>query len=524
MRVGTRISAIITDGAFDLPGLVVIQVSKGKISRITHAVEEDLLRIDLEAGDVYDARGLMILPGLIDSHVHLIGSALYLSALDLSQVRTLDELVFRLRQANRLASGLIVGGKLDASLLPMDDRASLPRILDEAIDAPVCIRSVEHHSAFLNEKAWELLEVSELAKKLALGRGALAEMKAEMRIKGKLYEAVAEKLYDLFSEEERKNALKSFLDTLPQRGVTCLHCLEGYGSDPEIDFRVILDISEARSDIDLILYPRTSDVRVVRKYGLKRMGGCILIDGAVGARTAAFSLPYADKPDSSGILYLSDDSLRALVASALKEGIQLAVHAIGDSAIEQVLSIYEEMSGRYDVSLTRPRIEHFCGGTPGQFERAGRLGVASGMQPAFDFFFGGSAGVYAQALGKERALQMNPIKTALSCGMLVGGGSDSPITILDPLLGIYSACNHNNENERISFSEAVELFTINNARLAHEENLRGRIDVGYYADLVVLPSRTSEQNIKEIQPVAVIKNGVITYLASAGADPLAKPN
>ena len=512
MQIGSRVSTIVTDGAFDLPGLVVIRISKGKISRISHVIEEDLLRIDLEADDLYDARGLMVLPGLIDSHVHLIGSALYLLAVDLNRVSSLDEVVSRLRGAERLRSGILLGGRLDVSLLPTADRERLPRVLEEAFSYPVCIRSVEHHSAFLNQKAWELLEVTELAKKLGLPKDAVADMKDEMRIKGKLYEAVAERLYDSFSEEERKKALWQFLDKLPQRGVTCLHCLEGYGSDPEADFRVILDVSEARPDIDLILYPRTSDVRVVKKYGLKRMGGCILIDGAVGARTAAFSLPYADKPDSSGTLYFSDDSLRALLASALKEGIQLAVHAIGDSAIEQVLSIYEELARQYDVVEIRPRIEHFCAGTPGQFERAQRLGLASGIQPAFDLLFGGSEGVYAQALGTERALQMNPIKTALYSGMLIGGGSDSPITSLDPLLGIYSACNHNNENERVSFPEAVELFTINNARLAHEEAFRGKIKEGYLADFVILPKETTAQNVKDIQPVAVMKNGVLTWI------------
>ncbi len=511
MTSQSGLGLIICDGIYDRPGLFALRISNGKFSEIEQITQDEVSKLLGAQPPPLDLRGKIILPGFVDSHVHLIGSALYSMTIDLASVKSLDD-IFSIIQVNEhTIASFILAGRLDVSKLKPEEREKFPSFLESAFDMPILIRSVEHHSAFLNRLAWERLEVEKLADELQISKRELSRMRSLGRISGKLYEALAERLYDEFSEEDKKRCVEDFLKTLPPLGVTCVHCLEGYGSNPETDFKVILDVNERKSEIDLVLYPRTLDVGVVKKYALPRIGGCILIDGAVGARTAAFSSEYNDSQDNFGIIYFSDEKLKKLIHSCASEKIQLAVHAIGDSAIEQVLCACEEVAKLVDLEPLRIRIEHLCGGTREQIERAGKLGITSGMQPAFDHFFGGRNGVYASALGEERALRMNPIRTAFCSKMKIGGGSDSPITPLNPALGIYSACNHNNPSERLSFQEAVCLFTEGSAYLACEENLRGKIEKGYLADYVVFSKGLNGENILASAPLLTVKSGIITY-------------
>ncbi len=506
-----KISNLITDNAFGVSGLINIQIKNGRIKAISNIREEDLLQLDLESTNVFDARQMLVLPGLIDSHVHIIGSSLYFLSADLSSVRNLDDLKSRLESCERASGNLIVAGRFNIASLSEDEREAFASFIDDAIGEPVYIRSVEHHSAFVNSKAWELLGIDKLADALGVSRDEVLKMKRRCRIWGKLFERVGEKVYNIFGYEEKKDALKKFLKKLPRVGIVCVHCLEGYGSNPKEDFEVIDDVNLSCCEVDLILYPRTFDVRLAKELGLGRMGGCILIDGAVGARTAAFNSPYKDEPTNFGSLYLENEELDMLVESALSEGIQLAVHAIGDKAIEQVVASYERLAGKYDIASVRPRIEHLTGITGALADRCAKLGLVSSMQPSFDYFFGGKQGAYAQALGSKRALQMNPLRTVYDSGMIFGGGSDSPITVLNPLLGIFAGVNHHNPEQRLSLNEAFGIFTKGSAMLAKQEQERGQIKPAMLADFTILPRDAFGLNPENIEPIATIKQGIITF-------------
>ena len=509
-----QLRRIITDRLFNRRGIFVIDIAGERVERIVPLDRPTATKLVAEA-DTLDARGKLVLPGFIDSHCHTLASARYLLQIDLFGVSSLDEMVERIRSAPQFAADFVLAGRLDRMRLPESSRTAIRATLDAAFpDKPLRIGSIEGHSSWLNGAAWERLKVDQLAQRLGLPAEELAAMRESGIVHGKLGEALSEALYSTYSESERRSALAQLLDTLPARGITTLHCLEGYGSDPSIDFRVILDADTSREDIDLVLYPRTRKVELASELGLHRIGGCILVDGAIGARTAAMSKPYADCPGEQGMLYFTDEELLSFVRQSAEAGLQLALHAIGDAAIEQVLRTYEELAKEFDLAALRPRIEHFVAGTRSQFERAAKLGLASGMQPAFDYFWGGTKGGYVQALGEKRGMRTNPLATALDCGLTVGGGSDSPITPLQPRLGIYAAVNHHAESERLSFAQAVGLFTTGSASLAHEEKEKGRIAEGFLADLVVMPGTTDGSNIHE-QPVLVtIKRGRVVHTNS----------
>jgi len=511
MASPAEIRGILGDNLFGREGLHFAEVRDGRFGRIEPVTAEQAQQLLAGQAGVLDARGRLVLPAFIDSHAHILGEARRRLEVNASGVASCEELVERLRESPRRGELLLVADGLDFNALPESEQRQLKPALDAAFpQQAVQVKSIEHHSCWFNEKAWELVRVDAAAGPLGLPPVQLEEMRDSGRVHGPLYEALSETLYDTFTVEERRTALAQLLKTLPARGIGGVHSLVGYGTDRRADIQVTLDAAEGSDRVDLVVYPRTTDLLLVRELGLPRIGGCILLDGAIGARTAAVREPYADAPGNFGVLYFTDSQFAAFARGCAAAGLQLCVHAIGDAAIEQGLRIYRQLAADFDLAALRPRIDHFCLGTPEQCARAAALGVASGMQPAFDHYWG-KPRVYVKALGEDRALAGNPLGTALRSGMIIGGGSDAPITPLDPRLGIHAACTHSNPAERLDFAQAVALFTTGSASLAHMERTHGAIAPGCQADLVVLPPGTDGSNIHQAGVLNTIHRGRVVY-------------
>jgi hypothetical protein len=272
-------------------------------------------------------------------------------------------------------------------------------------------------------------------------------------------------------------------------GVTTVHEM----SLPELrgtrDLQILLR-HRARLPVDVVPYVATHDVAMAIDLGFGTIGGDLLIDGSVGARTAWLREPYADG-SGSGIGYHSDEELARFFREAHAAALQVAVHAIGDAAIDQVLGIWERVyagldsRGRRHFRARRHRIEHFEVLDPAMIERAGALGLAASVQPSFDAEWGSEGGLYEAALGPERARRMNPFRSVLYRGLEVGAGSDTPVTTIDPLRGVLAFERHHDPTERLSREQAVRAFTVGSARLAHQEGKKGSLEPGSHADLAV---------------------------------------
>lgn len=506
-----EISGVLSDGMFGHDGLTLLGVSGESFAEMRSISANDAEGILKRDPKVIDARGKLVLPAFIDSHAHVLGAARYLLEIDASEAANTDELIDIIRSSPHSAADFVTAGLLNANPWPADERNRIREALDAAFpDRAVMAKSVEHHSAWFNERAWKQAKIEEQAAAISLANDELRKMRETGHIHGALYETLSESLYDTFTLAERRRTLAQYLDTLPALGVGGVHALVGYGTDRAADIRVTMEAADARDDLDLLVWPRTRDISLVRELGLPRIGGCILLDGAIGARTAALSQPYLDDPDNRGILYFTDDEFREFAAECAAANLQLCVHAIGDAAIEQGMKAYEHLSENYDLHALRPRIDHFCLATPQHCARAAALGVASGIQPAFDHFWGGEDGAYAPVLG-VRALTANPLRTAVAAGMVVGGGSDAPITPLDPRLGVHAACNHTNREEALRFDEAVRLFTEGSAAIGREEQARGRLAAGYQADFIVMPRETGGGNIQRMPVLATVHRGRVVH-------------
>jgi hypothetical protein len=270
------------------------------------------------------------------------------------------------------------------------------------------------------------------------------------------------------------------------------------------DVEVLLT-QRALLPIDVVTYIAVTDIPLIMDLGLQMIGGDLSLDGSIGARTAYLSEAYADG-DGNGVRYRDDDALAEFLQSAHLAGLQVAMHAIGDGAIDQALGTWERVYHSLDsrerrhFRARRHRIEHFEIPAEGHVERAANLGMAISVQPSFDAMWGHPGGMYERRLGSDRAARMNPFRTLLERGMEVGAGSDSPVTALDPMAGIRAFETHHDPEQRLSRGDAIRLFTSGSARLAHLEGKKGRLEPGMQADFCAYDVDPTEVDPTEPPP------------------------
>ena len=302
------------------------------------------------------------------------------------------------------------------------------------------------------------------------------------------------------------------------RGVTSLHEMSMPREDGERDLEVLLR-HRARLPVDVVPIPATMDVPSAIERGLAAIGGDLPVDGSIGARTAALGSPYADRPDE-GVAYYDDDELTGFFHDAHGAGLQVGVHAIGDRAIEQVLASWERIYGGLDsrerrhFRARRHRVEHFEMPSMAHVERAAMLGLGISVQPAFDRAWGLPGGLYETGVGPQRAAAMNPFRTLLDRGLVVGAGSDSPVTPLDPWLAIAAMQAHHDASERLSRIEAIRIHTVGSARLAHQEEKKGALEPGMHADLCAYDADPLEaDDVDELRPILTVSLGREVFVA-----------
>lgn len=243
----------------------------------------------------------------------------------------------------------------------------------------------------------------------------------------------------------------------------------------------------------------------------------IFVDGAFGGHTAALREPYCDDPDNYGILVHSSAQLEQYVQLARRYGQTVAVHAIGDLAIETILDVfaaYPPLEGQLD------RLIHCSLVDEAILDKLATLPVAVDMQPQF---VQGEYLAEIVKLGEKRSQGLHPLKSLLDRGLIVAGGSDAPIEVPNPLYGIYAAVARRNfgeshegfgPQEKISRFEAVRLYTVGSAEIIGQEHKRGKIKEGFSADFTVFDDDIFTVDIEQIPHIQVaytVVDGRIVY-------------
>ncbi|WP_207289612.1 amidohydrolase [Senegalia massiliensis] len=485
-----------------------IAIDKGNIIDIGN--HDEYKKYIETAKEKIDLMGKTVLPGFYDSHVHLVQTGLNLLSVDLSDVESIGELQERIRKAadKKPECQLIRGIGYD-DLRVAEGRMPTRYELDKcAPNHPVWINRVEYHISSVNSMALNSLNIPfDLEGIIRDERGL-----PDGRLKDKASAYIRGQILNNFSDSIRKKGVNKALNLAISKGVTTVGALEGGFVFHNRDAEFIIN-NKKKFPIDINLFYQTIDVNMVKEKQLNRIGGCIFLDGSFGSRNAALKEDYSDQKNNKGRLFFSQEELNEFILNAHKENLQITVHAIGDRAIEQILNSYEYAIAKYKRENHRHRIEHFELPSDEHIKRAKDLGLVLSMQPSYEYYWGDKGDLYDKRLG-ERRKRTNPLKKIIESGLIIAGGSDSDVTKIDPLLGIHTAVNHPNKEYSISAIEAIKLFTINGAYSVFEENIKGSIEIGKFADLVVLdknPLKVKKEKIKDINVELTLKQGDIIF-------------
>ena len=452
-----------------------------------------------EARHVLDAGRRTILPGFIDSHVHgtLTGEALH--AVDLSDADTTGKVL------DQLAGSTGSGGMITAHSFSREHfhgALFTAENLDEiSRDKIILIYDKSYHGCYLNTCGIKAAGIRKDMPGVTVKEG---NMTGEITDDVSYYRSLRN-IMRTISEDVIRAYMQAVSDYALSKGVTTIHSLDG--NDFEVDMPAWI-LYRDQLDLHVVNYWETMDFDKVEPYDLGRIGGCICLDGTRSLHTMALMEPYRDNPAVRGLLYYRDQDVLTFIRTAHERNMQCAMHATGPRAIDQYIYLLYQViqeSGQKDL---RHRIEHFSYPTEKHIEMAVQLKLALPMQPAFfKTWDDGENSLYRQRFGAEEADRIEPIADIVAAGGMVCGGSDSPVTQIDPLAGIDACVNSSNPHRKLSLMDAIRIFTYNGAWAAHEETVKGSLKPGKDGDFIVLEKNPME-NEKDIGKISVEKTFV----------------
>jgi hypothetical protein len=486
---------------------------------------------------VIDVQGRLVIPGFVESHGHFTGLGENQLTLNLTNARSWDEIVTMVAEAVKSAKrGEWIHGRgwhqekwtsiPSPNVEGFPTHASLDRVSPEN---PVVLTHASGHAVFANARALALSGVTRDSRPPA-GGDILKGKDGEPT--GLLRETAENLIKEPESTpEERAARARTVLELADRealsKGITSFH--DAGASFATIDLMKRM-VDEGALGVRLWVMVNEGNEAEAPKLAGYRMvdygGGHLTvraikrqIDGALGSRGAWLLEPYSDKADSTGLNTTPLESIRETARLALANRYQLCVHAIGDRANRETLDIFERAFSSSAAKNLRWRIEHAQHLHPLDIPRFGQLGVIASMQAVHAT----SDAPYVLArLGDRRAAEGAYMwQTLLRSGAVVSNGTDAPVEDVDPVAGYYATVSRKTKDgkafypeQRMSRMEALRSYTLNGAYAAFEENSRGSLAVGKYADLVVLSRdilTVPEDEIPGTEVVYTVVGGRITY-------------
>jgi predicted amidohydrolase YtcJ len=509
------------------PLVAEVYVKDGKITDIGQAGE---LRAQYPSVETVDLQGKVMTPGLTDSHMHLIAHGQKLLSLDFSDCYHLDEVRRRLKERiDQTASGEWVLGRGWNENQLAERRMLVLQELDElSTEHPILLTRICGHAFLANSVALKLAGIEQHTPDPAGGK----IVRDGETLTGLLLENAGLIVQQHVPEESvasLKEALRTAIKDCWSQGLVGCHTEDvrycgGFRQTLKIYDEVIHQEGYKFRTNHLIYFEQIDEMIADGKaYGdgseYVDIGAMkIFADGAMGGRSALLSEPYSDDPSTSGVAIHSQQELNALVAKARKHGLPVAVHTIGDLALEMTLNAIEEHPVR---SGLRDRIIHAQVLTPELLERMKKLPIIVDIQPRFvaaDFPW------VIDRLGQQRVKWSYAWKTMLKAGLLLAGGSDAPIEPVSPLLGIHAAMTRRAPDQRehegycpeqkLSAEDSLALFTIGSAVAEQKLALKGTIEKGKYADFTVFETDVFHVGVDEWLEKGVVMtviDGEIVY-------------
>ena len=482
---------------------------------------------------VIDLKGSYVYPGFVDSHAHLKGIGHRENSLNLQGIDSLKEMLTTVEIfSNGIQPGEWVVGRGWIEKVWPEKRFPTRYELDRfSSDKPVILERADGHAVVVNSLALELAGISSESNDPHGGR---IEKDKNGEPTGMLIDkatALVEKLIPKTTKQEDKRDLKAGIDSNVSLGWTQVQIAGGTFSDIEILEeikkegnllqRVYFAVSAGKPAETLLkLGPKLDPENMLTVRGIK-----LYADGALGSRGAALLEKYDDQ-DTTGLLIFTKEETLPVLEEALKKGIQIQTHAIGDKGNRITLDWYQEafnsiVDEERKVIDPRWRIEHSQIITKEDQIRFRDMEIIASMQPSHAI---GDLHFAPSRLGMQRVGNGYVWRNLIDLGVVVAGGSDAPVEIGDPRIEFYAAIARKDLDgfydrgwhleQAVTREEALKMFTIWPAFAAFQEDINGTIEVGKLADLTIFSKdimKVPEEEILEAQVIMTIVNGKIVF-------------
>lgn len=493
---------------------------------------------NLSSKELINLKGKMMIPGMADAHLHLYAYCQNLTFVDLSKVHNINEMINLMKEKikNVKKGDWVKGVNFDQSKWKENRFPTLEEMDSISKDNPIIIKRCCLHAVVANSKA---LEMASIGKNYQAGSGGIVELDKDGIPNGILREQSTKVFDDILPDplkniEVQKRIMQDVLNDMSSKGITTIHTYaakiwqynediniyKNFEKEGKLPLRVTVCIDELFEPEILTKEKLNNPYRKVQLGAYK-----IFSDGSMGSRSAALKEPYSDDPKNSGFMLFTQEELNNKILTGYEHGLQPAIHAIGDRALDMTLSAIEytlkttKEKGMTDEEQKKRlpfRIIHVQMIDDDLLERMKKLPLVLDIQPIFlctDLHW------IEDRIGKERLKGSFALKTMEKAGLIQTGGSDCPVETYEPLKGIYAAVTRQDmegyptegflPEERLSVYEALCMYTKNVPYATGQESVLGTLEIGKFADLTVLEKNLFKIDKKEIKDVKVEQ----TYVA-----------
>ena len=493
---------------------------------------------NISSKELIDLKGKMMIPGMADAHLHLYAYCQNLTFVDLSKVHNINEMINLMKEKvkNVKKGDWVKGVNFDQSKWKENRFPTLEEMNSISKDNPVIIKRCCLHAVVANSRA---LEIAGIGKNYQAGSGGIVELDKDGMPNGILREQSTKVFDDILPDplkdiEVQKKIMQDVLNDMSSKGITTIHTYaakiwqynediniyKNFEKEGKLPLRVTVCIDELFEPEILTKEKLNNPYRKVQLGAYK-----IFSDGSMGSRSAALKKPYSDDPQNSGFMLFTQEELNNKILTGYEHGLQPAIHAIGDRALDMTLSAIEytlkttKEKGMTDEEQKKRlpfRIIHVQMIDDDLLERMKKLPLVLDIQPIFlctDLHW------IEDRIGKERLKGSFALKTMEKAGLIQTGGSDCPVETYEPLKGIYAAVTRQDmegyptegflPEERLSVYEALCMYTKNVPYATGQESVLGTLEIGKFADLTVLEKNLFKIDKKEIKDVKVEQ----TYVA-----------
>ena len=496
----------------------------------------DIRRMIGPSTEVVDLGGKTVLPGLIDTHTHPSHAATRIYEINCRSppVRSIKEILGMVAEkAARLGPGKWIKGTNYNDIKLVERRHITRWELDGVAPGnPVLISKETGHLYVVNSKA---LELAGITRETRDPPGGQIDRDEKGEPTGLLYEMAVTPVSSLipaYTVQEIKEGMRIVWSQLSSWGVTTTHDASAYADSIRAYQELLAEgVRQVRTLLMVSVHPeqmRKADLLeemvalgIESGFGdewLKVMSLKIMGDGSGAGGSAAVYTPQHRGTKGLGIMATSPEEMKRLTVKAHQSGIRVSIHSIGDRGIDAALDAMEEaarLSPRPDM---RHRIEHNSLCTLRQLRRIKQLGVTPSSSIGYMWGVGDD---YLENFGPDRALWLHPHRTMLEMGIIAAGNSDYPVSDGNPMIQIYEAVTRRTRTgqvvgprEAVNVMDAIRIYTWNGAYLGKEEEIKGSIEPGKLADLVVIDRdilTVPPEEIKDIKVLMTIAGGKIVY-------------